>query len=141
VHGAGLHGVRLTQFDTVGNGRTIKMLNVINEFTRDCLTIEVDHSIDADDVVATMHRLVAQRGAAPAYVRFDNGPEFVAHALADWCPFNDTARVFIVPGSPWQNAWIESFNPKFRDELLNGWQFDSLLEARVLIEDWRIDYK
>ena len=70
----------------------------------------------------------------------DNGPELVAHALADWCRFNDTASVFIDPGSPWQNAWIESFNGRFRDELLNGWQFDSLLEARVIIEGWRIDY-
>ena len=128
------------QFDTLANGRTIKMLNVIDEFTRECLTIEVDHSIDADDVVATLDRLVTRRGVAPVYVRFDNGPEFVAHAIADWCRFNDTSSMFIDPGSPWQNAWIESFNGKFRDEFLNGWQFDSLLEARVLIEDWRIDY-
>ena len=128
------------QFDTLANGRTIKMLNVIDEFTRECLTIEVDHSIDADHVVAVLDRLVAQHGGAPVYVRFDNGPEFVAHAVADWCRFNDCGSVFIDPGSPWQNAWIESFNGKFRDELLNGWQFDSLLEARVIIEDWRIDY-
>ena len=80
-----------------------------------------------------------QRGA-PAYVRFDNGPEFIAHAVADWCRFNGVATVFIDPGSPWQNAWIESFNGRLRDELLNSWQFDSLLEARVIIEDWRIDY-
>ena len=128
------------QFDTLANGRTIKMLNVIDEFTRECLTIEVDHSIDADQVVAVLDRLVAERGVAPVYTRFDNGPEFVAHAVADWCRFNDCDSVFIDPGSPWQNAWIESFNGKFRDELLNGWQFDSLLEARVLIEDWRTDY-
>ena len=64
----------------------------------------------------------------------------VAHAVADWCRFNDVGSVFIDPGSPWQNAWIESFNGRLRDEFLNGWQFDSLLEAQVLIEDWRIDY-
>ncbi|HSK91402.1 MAG TPA: transposase, partial [Euzebyales bacterium] len=64
----------------------------------------------------------------------------VAHAVADWASAAGTATVFIDPGSPWQNAWIESFNGRLRDELLNGWQFDSLLEARVLIEDWRIDY-
>ena len=69
-----------------------------------------------------------------------NGPEFIAHAVADWCRFNDVATVFIDPGSPWQNAWIESFNGRLRDELLNSWQFDSLLEAQVIIEDWRIDY-
>jgi putative transposase len=71
-------------------------------------------------------------------VRFDN--EFVAYAVADWCRFNGCDSVFIDPGSPWQNAWIESFNGRFRDELLDLWQFDSLLEARVIIEDWRIDY-
>ncbi len=87
-----------------------------------------------------LERLAAQRGSAPVYVRFDNGPEFVAHTVADWCRFTGTNSVFIDPGSPWQNAWIESFNGKFRDELLNGWQFDSLQEARVIIEDWRIDY-
>ena len=128
------------QFDTTVDGRTLKMLNVIDEFTRECLAIEVDRSIDADAVVATLDRLAAQRGGPPVYVRFDNGPEFVAHAVADWCRFTGTDSVFIDPGSPWQNAWIESFNGRFRDELLNGWQFDSLLEARVLIEDWRIDY-
>ena len=73
-------------------------------------------------------------------MRFDNGPEFIAHAVADWCRFNGVDTVFIDPGSPWQNAWIESFNGRLRDELLNGWHFDTLLEAQVLIEDWRIDY-
>lgn len=128
------------QFDVTADGRTLKMLNVIDEFTREALAIEVDRSIDADGVVTVLDRLAIERGTAPAFVRFDHGPEFIAHAVADWCRFNDTASVFIDPGSPWQNAWIESFNGKFRDELLNGWQFDNLLEARVIIEDWRIDY-
>jgi putative transposase len=128
------------QFDTLACGRTIKMLNIIDEFTREALAIEVDHSIDADHVVEVLDRLKLERGGPPAFLRMDNGPELVAHALADWCRFNDTASVFIDPGSPWQNAWIESFNGRFRDELLNGWQFDSLREARVIIDDWRIDY-
>jgi putative transposase len=127
------------QFDVTVDGRTLKLLNVIDEFTRECPAIVVDRCIDADKVVATLDALAAVRGA-PAYVRFDNGPEFVAHAVADWCRFNGTNTVFIDPGSPWQNAWIESFNGRLRDELLNGWQFDSLLEARVIIEDWRVDY-
>ena len=76
----------------------------------------------------------------PAYVRFDNGPEFVAHALSDWCRFHCVSSLFIDPGSPWQNAWIASFNGRLRDELLNLWRFDSLLEARVIIEDWRAGY-
>jgi Integrase core domain len=67
-------------------------------------------------------------------------PEFIAHAVADWCRFNGVGSLFIDPGSPWQNAWIESFNWRLRDELLNAWRFDNLLEAKVLIEDWRIDY-
>jgi putative transposase len=128
------------QFDTTADGRQIKLLNVIDEFTRECLAIEVDRSIDADHVTDVLDRIAAQRGGPPIYVRFDNGPEFVAHAIEDWCRFNGTGAMFIDPGSPWQNAWIESFNGRLRDELLNSWQFDSLLEARVIIEDHRIDY-
>jgi putative transposase len=127
------------QFDQTRDGRTIKLLNVIDEFTRECLAIDMDRSIDADGVVRCLDRLAAERGA-PAYVRFDHGPEFIAYAVADWCRFNETDTVFIDPGSPWQNAWIESFNGRLRDEHLNGQQFDSLLEARVLTEAWRIDY-
>jgi putative transposase len=127
------------QFDTTVDGRTIKLLNVVDEFTRECPAIVVDRSIDADKVVATLDRLMAER-EAPAFLRFDNGPEFIAAAVADWCRFNGVGTVFIDPGSPWQNAWIESFNGRLRDEFLNGWQFDSLLEAQVLVEDWRIDY-
>jgi putative transposase len=127
------------QFDVTVDGRTLKMLNVIDEFTRECPAIEVARKLDADDVVNVLDRLALVHGA-PAYLRFDNGGEFIAHAVADWCRFNAVETIFIDPGSPWQNAWIESFNGKLRDELLNGWQFDSLLEARVHIEDWRIDY-
>jgi len=127
------------QFDQTADGRTLKLLNVIDEYTRESLAIVVERAIDADGVVACLERLSAERGA-PAYVRFDNGPEFIAYALADWCRFNGTQTVFIDPGSPWQNAWIESFNGRLRDELLNGQRFDSLLEAKVFTEDWRIDY-
>ncbi|AXN50447.1 transposase (plasmid) [Mycobacterium marinum] len=127
------------QFDTTADGRIVKMLNVIDEFTREALAINVDRCIDADGVVGVLDRLARQRGA-PAYVRFDNGPEFVARAVKDWCRFNCAGSLFIDPGSPWQNAWIESFNGRLRDELLNAWRFDSLLEARVIIEDWRCDY-
>ena len=93
-----------------------------------------------DDVVAVLERLVIERGRPPAFLRFDNGPEFVSIVVAEWCASKGTACVFIDPGSPWQNAWIESFNGRLRDELLNAWRFDSLLEARVMIEDWRRDY-
>ena len=127
------------QFDQTADDRMLKLLNVIDEYSRECLAIDVERSIDADGVVACLERLAAERGA-PAYVRFDHGPEFIAYAVSDWCRFSGTDTVFIDPGSPWQNAWIESFNGRLRDEYLNGQQFASLLEAKVLLEDWRIDY-
>jgi putative transposase len=127
------------QFDQTSDARMLKLLNVIDEFTRESLAMDTERSIDSDGVVRCLERLAAKHGP-PAFVRFDHGPEFIAHAVADWCRFNGTGTVFIDPGSPWQNAWIESFNGRVRDELLNGQQFDSLLEAQVLIEDWRIDY-
>jgi putative transposase len=128
------------QFDQTRDGRTLKLLNVVDEYTRECPAIVVARSIDADGVVASLDRIAAERGGPPVYLRFDNGPEFIAAAVADWCRFNTTQTVFIDPGSPWQNAWIESFNGRLRDEYLNGQLFESLLEAQVLIEDWRIDY-
>jgi putative transposase len=127
------------QFDQTSDGRNLKLLNVIDEYSREALATDVERAIDADGVVACLERLATERGA-PAYVRFDHGPEFIAYALSDWCRFNGTETVFIDPGSPWQNGWIESFNGRLRDELLNGQRFDSLIEAKVLIEDWRIDY-
>jgi len=127
------------QYDQTADGRTLKLLNVVDEFTREVLAIEVARSIDADHVVGVLDRLVAAR-RAPRFVRFDHGPEFIAYALADWCRFTKAASVFIDPGSPWQNGFVESFNGRLRDEYLNGQLFDSLLEAKVLLEDWRIDY-
>ena len=115
------------------------MLNAIDEFTREALAIEVGRSIDADGVLAVLDRCAAARGS-PAYVRFDNGPEFVARAVRDWCRFNSAGSLFIDPGSLWQNGWIESFNGRLRDELLSSWRFDLLLRARVIIEDWRAAY-
>jgi len=126
-------------FDQTADGRMLKLLHVIDEYSREALAIDVERSIDADGVVACLDRLAAERGA-PAFVRFDHGPEFIAYALADWCRFNSTGTIFIDPGSPWQNAWVESFNGRLRDEFLNGQRFETLLEAQVLLEDWRIDY-
>ena len=100
---------------------------------------DVDRSIDAVGVARCLDRLAAERGA-PAYVRFDHGPKFIAYAVADWCRFNGTDTVFIDSGSPWQNARIESFNGRLRDEYLNGQVFETVLDARVLVEAWRIEY-
>jgi len=124
------------QFDQTKNGRTIKILNIIDEFTREALATEVDRSIDADHVVSILDKIAGERGY-PAYLRFDNGPEFIAYAVSDWCKFNGANTLFIDPGSPWQNGWIESFNGRMRDEHLNGQLFDTLFEAQVLTEDWR----
>ena len=128
------------QFDTTVDGRTLKLLNVdrrVHPRVPRHRRRPLHRRRRASSPPSTASPPSAAR---PAYVRFDNGPEFIAHAVADWCRFNGVDTVFIDPGSPWQNAWIESFNGRLRDELLNGWQFDSLLEAQVLIEDWRIDY-
>jgi putative transposase len=114
-------------------------LNVIDEFSRQCPAIRVERSLNADDIVDCLDRIATVRGYS-TYLRLDNGPEFVAAAVRDCCRFNSTHTMFIEPGSPRQNAWIESFNARVRDELLNIEQFDSLPEAKVLIEDWRVDY-
>jgi putative transposase len=108
------------QFDTTADGRQLKLLNVIDEFTRECLAIEVDGSIAADHVVDVLDPLALQRGA-PVFVKFDDGPEIVAHAVDDWCRFNDTSASSIDLGSPWQNAWIEGFNGWLQDEMPTSW--------------------
>ncbi|RMH78215.1 MAG: transposase, partial [Actinomyces sp.] len=119
--------------------RRLKLLNVVDEFTRECLAIEVAHSIGADHVTDTVARLVAERGA-PAHLQMDNGPELVADALRDWCRIWGTATTYIEPGSPWENPFVESFNGRLRDECLNIEDFADLLEAKVALEDWRIEY-
>lgn len=98
------------QFDQTGDARTLKLLNIVDEFTRESLVMLVERSIDADTVVATLKRLVAERGA-PELLRCDNGPEMTAHALSDWCELSKTGTAFIEPGSPWQNPFVESFTP------------------------------
>jgi putative transposase len=127
------------QFDQAINGRAIKLLNVVDEFTREALAMEVATSITADDTVGVLERLARERGA-PTHVRCDNGPELTAYALRDWCRFTATETAFIDPGAPWQNPFVESFNGRVRDELLDVEQFSCLAEARVLVADWREDY-
>jgi putative transposase len=128
------------QFDLTADGRILKLLHVVDEFTREALAIECHRRIDADKTVATLDRLVAQRGTAPAFIRCDNGPELTANALRDWCRFSRAGSAYIEPGSPWQNPYVESFGSRVRDELLSVELFSCLAEARVLIEDWRQDY-
>jgi putative transposase len=128
------------QFDQTEDGRRLKLLNVVDEHTREALTIAVDRRIDADATVAVLERLVAERGRPPRCIRCDNGPELTANALRDWCRFNQAGTSYIEPGSPWQNPYVESFGGRLRDELLAVEAFTSLLEAQVLVEDWRIEY-
>jgi len=127
------------EFDETADLRMLKLLNIVDEHTREALAMDVDRSITADKVVACLERLIAERGA-PGFIRMDNGPEMIAWVLRDWCRLRGLGIIYIEPGSPWQNPWVESFNGRVRDELLNITEFGSLTEARVLIEDWRNEY-
>jgi transposase InsO family protein len=117
----------------------LKLLNVVDEFTRESLVMLVERSIDADRTVSVLERLVAERGA-PEFLRMDNGPEMTAHALKDWCVLSRTGTAYIEPGSPWQNPYVESFHSRVRDELLDVEEFSCLAETRVVIGDWQDDY-
>ena len=127
------------QYDQTADGRVLRLLNVVDEFTREALQMLVERSIDADTTVGVLERLLAERGA-PEYLRMDNGPELTAHALKDWCRFSEAGTAYIDPGSPWQNPFVESFHSRVRDELLDIEEFSCLAEAQVVIEDWREDY-
>jgi putative transposase len=121
------------------NGRKFRMLNVIDEFTRECLTIRIDRKLKSADVIDVLSDLFILRGV-PGHIRSDNGPEFIAQAVREWIAAVGAKTAFIEPGSPWENGYCESFNSKLRDELLNGEIFYSLAEARVVIEGWRRHY-
>jgi putative transposase len=127
-------------FDQTREGRPLKVLNITDEFTREALACVAARSIDADRTVSVFEDLVEKRVVTPTSIRCDNGPELISAALRDWCRFNGVTTSYIEPGAPWQNGYVESFNGKLRDELLNLESFDSLFEAQVLIEDWRQDY-
>ena len=122
--------------DRTHDGRKFRMLCVIDEFTREALAIRVKRRLNSTDVLETLADLMILRGP-PAYVRSDNGPEFIATALREWIAGVGSQTAYIEPGSPWENGYCESFNSKLRDELLNGEMFFSLAEAQVLIEAWR----
>jgi putative transposase len=125
--------------DQLENGSAIKMLTVIDEYTRECLGIKVARSITAVDVIEFLRGLIRQRGA-PAHLRSDNGPEFVAGVIQQWAGEEAIQINYIAPGSPWENGRVESFHGKFRDGCLNREVFGTLLEAKVLVEEWRRHY-
>jgi len=125
--------------DQMENGNRLKLLTVLDEFTRESLVIKVDRSIRAKDVISVLEYLLLVR-RAPKFIRSDNGPEFIANAIRKWLKQKHVETLYIEPGSPWENGYIESFNGKLRDEILNREVFYSAKEAEVIVEDWRLDY-
>jgi transposase InsO family protein len=121
------------------DGRPVRILAVMDEFTRECLALDVARRLTSEDVLYRLGQLFVQR-AIPAYIRSDNGSEFTAKTVRDWLNRLGVQTLFIEPGSPWENGYIESFIGKMRDELLNREIFYTLSEARVLIESWRQHY-
>ena len=121
------------------DGRAVRMLTVIDEFTRECMAIKVARRIRSDDVLHALTELFVIHGA-PEHIRSDNGPEFTSKVVRQWLPRVGVKTLFIEPGSPWENGYNESFNGKLRDELLNGEIFYSLKEAQILTERWRREY-
>ena len=126
--------------DRTADGRPIKILTVTDEHTREALATPAARRITADDTVSTLEQIVQRRGTSPAYIRCDNGPELTAEALKDWCRFTGATTAYIEPGAPWQNPYIESFNGHLRSELLDLESFNTLLEAQLLLDDWRHEY-
>ena len=126
-------------FDRLADGKRFKTLSILDEFTRECLGILVSHSILAQDVIASLTTILKNR-PAPAFLRSDNGSEFTAQSVQTWLEQNHVGPVFIPPGQPWKNGYIESFHDKFRDECLQREWFQSLLEAQVVVEACRLHY-
>jgi len=121
------------------DGRPLKILTVIDEYSRECLAIVVERSLRSDDVLSCLAELFVKHGL-PEHIRSDNGSEFTARITRQWLKRLGVRTLFIEPGSPWENGYNESFNSKLRDELLNGELFFTLKEAKVLFEKWRLEY-
>jgi len=122
-------------FDSTADGRPIKVLAMCDEHTRENIGRQLGRSITADDVVEVLDQAKAEPGA-PECIRMDNGPELIASAIRDWCRLSGTGTIYIEPGSPWENPFVESFNARLRDELFNREIFHSVFEAKVLYFDW-----
>jgi transposase InsO family protein len=125
--------------DRLVDGRQFKCLAILDEYTRECLTLQVNRGITGEDLLNELSRLMGRRGL-PKCIRSDNGPEFIAIKVRNWLDDLGVATLFIEPGAPWQNGYVEGFNSRFRDEFLNMEVFYSIKEARTLAEKWRIAY-
>lgn len=126
-------------FDRTANGRSIKWLSIVDEYTRECLALEVERGITAVQVVDVLADLFVVRGA-PANIRSDNGPEFMAKVIRNWLDKAEVETLYIEPGAPWENGFVESFHSRLRDELLNREEFQTLSEAKQLSAWWRNEY-
>jgi len=124
-------------FDQTEDGRRLKWLPICDEFSRELVALEVERRMEARDVIRILEAAVLERGGAPEFIRSDNGPEFIALAVQEWIARHGFKTLYIKPGSPWQNAYSESFNSRFRDEFLNRESFASVLEAKVLGKEHR----
>lgn len=125
--------------DRSHEGHKFRTLNIIDEYTRECLAIRVKRKINSRNVIDALSDLFLSKGI-PKFIRSDNGPEFIAQSVSDWITLVGSKTVYIEPGPPWENGYCESFNARFRDELLNGEIFYTLKEAQVVIEQWRKHY-
>jgi transposase InsO family protein len=125
--------------DRTEDGRPLKWLSVVDEYTRECLALEVRRSFASGDVIDVLRELSLIRGA-PLHVRSDNGPEFIARAIRSWLESARVATLYIEPGSPWENGYAESFHGRLRDELLDAELFTCLAEAKMLSVQWRLEY-
>lgn len=125
--------------DRTHNGIAYRTLNIIDEYTRECLAIKVKRRLNSKDVMDVLSELFLKKGV-PVHIRSDNGPEFIAKELRKWLARVKVQTQYIEPGSPWENGYVESFNSKFRDELINLEEFETMREAEILIERWRNHY-
>lgn len=126
-------------FDRTADGRAVKIMTVIDEYTRECLAIRAARNLDSENVLEVLDDLFIRRGV-PDHLRSDNGSEFTAEVVRAWLETLQVKPLYIEPGSPWENGYVESFHGRLRDELLNGELFDTLWEAQVLLEQWRREY-
>jgi transposase InsO family protein len=125
--------------DATVRGGALRMLTILDEYTRECHVLRADRALRAEEVLVWLQKAIAEHGA-PEYLRSDNGPEFIAQAVQQWLREHQIKTIYIDPGSPWQNGFVETFHGRFRDECLNREQLWTLTEARVVIEDYRHEY-
>jgi len=126
-------------FERTHDNKPLRILTIVDEYTRECLALKSGRKITSEDVIHTLSDLFIERGV-PVYLRSDNGPEFTAKAVREWLERLRVQTLFIEPGCPWENGYVESFNGKLRDELLNREIFYTLTEAEVLLERWRVHF-